>query len=183
VFADRGLTRRSWDALAALRRVGEPYRLAPTELCQDLMRTSGAITHTLHRLEYAGLVERLVNPEDGRSLYVALTPRALELDTIAPLHLDNERRLLTGLTPDEQHTLAHLLRKLLLSFERDRAAPTPRPGGQAARAPQGVTTRRAAHGAAVTPRRMARARAPLSSLGQDRHRPVCLLLISAERPC
>jgi DNA-binding MarR family transcriptional regulator len=145
VFADRGLTRRSWDALAALRRVGEPYRLTPTELCQDLMRTSGAITHTLHRLEYAGLVERLVNPEDGRSLYVALTPRALELtDTIAPLHLDNERRLLAGLTPDEQHTLAHLLRKLLLSFERDRPAPTPpagRASGQAPRAPQGVTTR------------------------------------------
>ena len=67
------------------------------------MRTSGAITHTLHRLEYAGLVERLVNPDDARSLYVALTPRGVQLtDTVAPLHLDNERRLLAGLTPDEQ---------------------------------------------------------------------------------
>jgi hypothetical protein len=61
--------------------------------------TSGAITHTLHRLEYAGLVARLVNPDDGRSLYVALTRRGLELtDTVGPLHLDNERRLLAGLT-------------------------------------------------------------------------------------
>jgi DNA-binding MarR family transcriptional regulator len=134
VFAEHGLTRGSWDVLAALRRVGEPYRLTPTELYRALMRTSGAITHTLHRLEYAGLVERLLNPEDGRSLYVALTPQGVQLaDTVAPLHLDNERRLLAGLTPDEQHTLAHLLRKLLLGWERDRPLPTPRRAGPAAR--------------------------------------------------
>jgi DNA-binding MarR family transcriptional regulator len=134
VFAEHGLTRRSWDVLAALRRVGEPYRLTPTELYQALMRTSGAITHTLHQLEYAGLVERLLNPEDGRSLYVALTPRGVELtDTVAPLHLDNERRLLAGLTPDEQRTLADLLRKLLLGFERDQPAPAPRPARRATR--------------------------------------------------
>jgi DNA-binding MarR family transcriptional regulator len=132
VFAEHGLTRASWDVLAALRRAGEPYRLTPTELYQALMRTSGAITHTLHRLEYAGLVERLLNPGDGRSLYVALTPRGVELtDTVAPLHLDNERRLLAGLTPGEQHTLADLLRTLLLSFERDQ--PVPRPTRRAAR--------------------------------------------------
>jgi hypothetical protein len=83
--------------------------------------------HTLHRLEYAGLVERVLKPEDGRSPYVALTPRGVEVtDTVAPLHLDNERRLLAGLTPDEQRTLAHLLRKLLLGFEHDQPAPAPR---------------------------------------------------------
>jgi DNA-binding MarR family transcriptional regulator len=134
VFAEHGLTRASWDVLAALRRVGEPYRLTPTELYQALMRTSGAITHTLHRLEYAGLVERLVNPEDGRSLYVALTPRGLGLtNTVAPLHLDNERRLLAALTPDEQHTLADLLRKFLLGFEHDQPAPAPRQARRATR--------------------------------------------------
>jgi DNA-binding MarR family transcriptional regulator len=134
VFAEHGLTRGAWDVLAALRRVGEPYRLTPTELYRALMRTSGAITHTLHRLEYAGLVERLLNPEDGRSLYVALTPHGVELtNAVAPLHVDNERRLLAGLTPDEQHTLAHLLRKLLLGWERENPVPTGRPAGRAPR--------------------------------------------------
>ena len=62
---------------------------------------------------------RQVNPADARSLYVALTPRGVALtDTVAPQHLDNERRLLAGLTLDEQHMLAHLLRKLLLGLER-----------------------------------------------------------------
>jgi DNA-binding MarR family transcriptional regulator len=134
VLAEHGLTRASWDVLAALRRVGNPYRLTPTGLCQALMRTSGAITHTLHRLEYVGLVQRMVNPEDGRSLYVALNPRGVELtDAVAPLHLDNERRLLAGLTPDEQAALAQLLRKLLLGLERDQPVPAFRPAGRAAR--------------------------------------------------
>jgi DNA-binding MarR family transcriptional regulator len=134
VFTEHGLTRSSWDVLAALRRVGEPYRLTPTELYQALMRSSGAITHTLHRLEYTGLVERQVNPEDGRSLYVALTPRGVQLtNTVGPVHLDNERRLLSALTPDEQRTLAHLLRKLLLGFERDRPTPAPQPARPARR--------------------------------------------------
>lgn len=124
VFAEHGLTRQSWHVLAALRRVGQPYRLTPTELYRALMRSSGAITHTLHRLEYAGLAERQVNPDDGRSLFVTLTPQGVELvDRVAPLHLDNERRLLAGLTPEEQETLATLLRKLLVSFERDLAVP------------------------------------------------------------
>jgi len=128
VLAEHGLTRASWDVLAALRRVGKPYRLTPTGLCQALMCTSGAITHTLHLLEDVGLVQRMVNPEDGRSLYVALTPRGVELsDAFAPLHLDNERRLLAGLTPDEQAALAQLLRKLLLGFERDQPVPASRP--------------------------------------------------------
>ena len=134
VFAEHGLTRTTWDVLAALRRASAPYRLTPTELYQALMRTSGAITHTLHRLEYAGLVERLGNPADARSLYVALTPRGVALtDTVAPLHLDNERRLLAGLTPDEQRTLARLLRTLLLGLERHQPTPTPRPARRSAR--------------------------------------------------
>ena len=40
-------------------------------------------------------------------------------------HLDNDRRLLAGLTLDEQHTLAHLLRTLRLGLERHQPTPTP----------------------------------------------------------
>ncbi len=124
VLARHGLTRQAWDVLASLRRTGPPYRLTPTELYSILMRTSGAITHTLHRLEYAGLVERVANQDDGRSLLVGLTPagRAL-VERVGPLHLDNERRMLDPLTAEEQATLALLLRKLLLAFEGEQATP------------------------------------------------------------
>jgi DNA-binding MarR family transcriptional regulator len=137
VLAGHGLTRQAWDVLASLRRTGAPYQLTPTELYSMLMRTSGAITHTLHRLEYAGLVERVPNQDDARSLLVALTPAGRELvETVGPMHLDNERRMLRPLTTDEVEALAALLRKLLVAFELEQAAPPP--------APESVTRRRPA---------------------------------------
>ena len=113
VLASHGLSRASWDVLAALRRVGEPYRLSPTELYQSLMRTSGTITHRLHRLETKRLVRRCGDPEDGRAA----------VDRVAAEHLANERELLAGLEASERDELAELLSKLLLSFERE--APVP----------------------------------------------------------
>lgn len=134
VFSRHGLTRGSWDVLASLRRVGEPYQLAPTELYRMQMRTSGAITHTLRALEHAGLVDRLPNPVDGRSLLVRLTDAGCRLvDRVVPIHLDNERRMLDPLTTDEQARLADLLRTLLVAFERTQPVPSPQP-----RLPDGV---------------------------------------------
>jgi DNA-binding MarR family transcriptional regulator len=119
-FAEHGLSRSAWDVLASLRRSGPPYRLSPTDLYQGLMRTSGAMTHRLHRLEQAGLVERIADPDDGRSLLVGLTRRGRALvDRVAPIHLETERRLLAALDPAEQQRLAALLKKLLVSFERE----------------------------------------------------------------
>jgi DNA-binding MarR family transcriptional regulator len=124
VLAEHGLSRASWDVLAALRRVGEPYRLSPTELYRSLMRTSGAITHRLRGLEATGLVRRVGDPDDLRSAPVELTPAGKRLvDRVAVEHLANERELLAGLEEGEREQLAELLRKLLLSFERERPVP------------------------------------------------------------
>jgi DNA-binding MarR family transcriptional regulator len=120
-----GLARSSWDVLASLRRVGEPYELSPTELYHGLMRTSGAMTNRLRRLEDSGLVERVPDPRDGRGLRVRLTSEGLGLvDRIAQAHMDNEARLLAELEPSEFTQLELLLRRLLVSFEdRDPGAP------------------------------------------------------------
>jgi DNA-binding MarR family transcriptional regulator len=124
LFAEHGLNRPAWDVLASLRRGGAPYRLTPTDLYRGLMRTSGTMTHTLARLERAGLIERVPDPGDGRSLLVALTRRGLALvDRVVPLHLDNERALLSPLSAHEQRQLAALLKKLLLAFEREQPVP------------------------------------------------------------
>ena len=100
-----GLARSSWDVLASLRRVGEPYELSPTELYHGLMRTSGAMTNRLRRLEDSGLVERVPDPRDGRGLLVRLTATGLELvDRIAQAHMANEARLLAELEPSSSHS-------------------------------------------------------------------------------
>jgi hypothetical protein len=55
---------------------------------------------------------------DRRGVFVILTEKGLRLiDTVAPVHLGNEDRLLAALSPTERATLARLQRTLLLSFE------------------------------------------------------------------
>lgn len=126
VLADYGLRRETWDVLASLRRTGAPYRLSPTELYRGLMRTSGAMSNRLRRLEHAGLVRRLIDPADGRGVLVELTDEGrTRVDAAAAAHLDNERGMLDALTPAEQDTLAGLLRKLLLAFETEPVPPPP----------------------------------------------------------
>jgi DNA-binding MarR family transcriptional regulator len=96
------------------------------------MRTSGAMTHRLYRLERAGLIRRVPDPQDGRGLLVELTRKGIALvDHVAPAHLANERALLAPLSEQEQTTLIDLLRKLLTAFEREHPAPPPTgPGGR-----------------------------------------------------
>jgi DNA-binding MarR family transcriptional regulator len=123
LMGEYGLARWSWDVLASLRRAGRPYELSPTELYRALMRSSGAMTNRLRRLERAGLIERRPDPGDGRGRLVRLTARGRKLvDEIAARHLENEDRLLASLSDRDRGDLAALLRQLALSLEEERSA-------------------------------------------------------------
>ncbi len=69
--------------LAALRRVGPPYTLAPNELYTALERSSGGMTKMLKRLESVGLVERGPNASDKRSKLVRLTAAGMKVEEAA----------------------------------------------------------------------------------------------------
>ncbi|MET1060525.1 MAG: MarR family transcriptional regulator [Nocardioides sp.] len=110
VFAEAGLSDGDFDVLASLRRAGAPYQLTPGELAASTMVTSGAVTKRLDRLEEKGYVTRTVSTADARSRRIALTDAGHALiDELVPQHLENERRLLAGLTDLERSRLAHLL--------------------------------------------------------------------------
>ncbi|MEY9864530.1 DNA-binding MarR family transcriptional regulator [Catenulispora sp. GAS73] len=112
-FADYGLEFWEFDVLATLRRSGAPYELSPGALLRTAMVTSGAVTNRVDRMEAKGLVERLRDPGDRRGVRIRLTPASLELiDTLMPLHVANERRLLAVLPGDDRDTPADLLRTL-----------------------------------------------------------------------
>jgi DNA-binding MarR family transcriptional regulator len=118
LFAEYGISRATFDVLAALRRSGSPYKLVQSELLAALMRSSGTVSLRIDRLEQEGLVQREPARDDRRSVIVGLTPRGLQLfDRVAPAHLRNEARLIEVLSEKEQLQLVALLRKLLLSFE------------------------------------------------------------------
>jgi DNA-binding MarR family transcriptional regulator len=128
IYAEFGLNRAQFGVLAALRRAGPPFRLSPTDLYNSLLITSGAVTNRLERLTAAGLVRRIPDPNDGRSLLVALTPKGRRLiDRVVALHYERERELLSPLAPRERETLAGALRQLLLTLE-DGSGMTPAPG-------------------------------------------------------
>ena len=112
LFAEAGLSDGDFDVLASLRRAGEPFALTPTELAGTTMVTSGAVTKRVDRLEAQGWVTRTVAADDARGRVIALTPAGRELiDDLFPQHVENERRLLAGLSADERATLAKLLEK------------------------------------------------------------------------
>ena len=116
VFSRHGLTFGEYEVLAALRRAGPPWRMKPTELYGALVLSSGATTNRIDRLEAAGLVERIPDPDDRRGTLVGLTDRGRQVcDEAVVDHLANEERLLGSLSTAERNQLARLLRKLLVS--------------------------------------------------------------------
>ncbi|OCP07564.1 transcriptional regulator [Ensifer sp. LC13] len=117
-FSERGLNASSFDVLATLRRSGAPYRLSPGELLDTTMVSSGTMTNRIDQLEKAGLVERIANPEDRRSVIIALTEEGLSrVDEAATAHVANQHRVVSALSPEERTALDCLLRKYLAAFE------------------------------------------------------------------
>ena len=107
-----------------LRLAGPPYRMTPTQLYTRLLVTSGGMTGRIDRLQRRGLVCRLPDPEDRRSILVELTERGLEhFEGVARTHLHIMEHLTAGLTSEERDCLAGLLRKLLFGIESSYGKP------------------------------------------------------------
>jgi len=120
VFARFGLQRGEFDVLATLRRAGKPFALTPTALYEATMISSGAMTNRLDRLEAAGLIRRAPHPDDRRGVLVSLTDKGRKLiDQALEAHVENQRQILSGLTPAEQESLAGLLEKLLAGLNAE----------------------------------------------------------------
>jgi len=118
VFAAHDLNLASFDVLATLRRSGAPYRLSPGDLMTNTMVTSGTMTHRVDQLVGARLVERIKNPDDGRSVLIALTGRGMKvIDAALTDHVANLARLTSGLTESEAKRLDRLLDRYLATLE------------------------------------------------------------------
>ena len=107
-----------FDVLAALRRAGSPYALSPGRLLQVTLVTSGTMTNRIDRLEARGLVSRVPDPHDGRSVQVVLTEggRTRVDDALTDL-LAHERAILSALEGEDRQQLADLLRRLTRPFD------------------------------------------------------------------
>lgn len=120
-----GLSVAGFDVLTALRRAGAPYRLTAGQLAASGLISSAGVTLRLDRLEKDGLLVRERDAEDRRVVYSRLTDAGLKkVNELFAAHLENERRMLGGLSPAERRQLAGLLSKLERSIvESDDAGP------------------------------------------------------------
>jgi len=121
VLAEYGLSVWSFDVVTTLRRQGKPYQLKPTDLYSLLMLSSGATTNRIDRLEQDGIVTRLRDPDDRRSVIVQLTPKGIQLaDLVIPILLKSEQDLLSQFAnPNEREIFISMLRRLLVSLDNN----------------------------------------------------------------
>src|SRR3546814_8965305 len=97
-WSAHGLNGASFDVLATLRRAGATYALSPSDLMVSTLVTSGTMTHRIDQLEKAGLVERVRNPDDGRSFLISLSAQGRELiDEAVTAHVQAPDRTSTRL--------------------------------------------------------------------------------------
>ncbi|MEU4270759.1 MarR family transcriptional regulator [Streptomyces sp. NPDC026092] len=115
--AERQLELGEFDVLTTLQRSGPPYELTAGAFRKAAMVTSGAITNRIDRMEAKGLVERVRDTADRRSVKIRLTERGHEITRAYMVdHLANEARMLAFFDREECEDLARKLRRLLVSL-------------------------------------------------------------------
>jgi DNA-binding MarR family transcriptional regulator len=114
-----GLGLGEWKMLTHLRLSGPPYQRSPGALSKRAELSSGAMTNRLDRMEEAGLVKRVPNPDDRRGVLVELTKEGHRLwEEGLEAQAANESLIAAALTKDEKRELNALLRRLMREFER-----------------------------------------------------------------
>jgi DNA-binding MarR family transcriptional regulator len=114
-----GLDTAEYKMLSALAQAGEPYRSTPGRLAQRMDLSSGAMTNRLDRIEEAGLIRRLPDPDDRRKVVVELTEHGRETYRRAVgVQAQKEALFAAALSDREKSQLNALLRQLMIEFER-----------------------------------------------------------------
>jgi DNA-binding MarR family transcriptional regulator len=112
------LTMSDWHVLNSLRWAGEPYRRKAGELARRAELTSGAMTSRLDALEKEGLVRRLRDPDDRRSVLVELTEKGKQMhEQGLGIQGAKEALLAEALTVQEKEQLNGLLRRVMITLE------------------------------------------------------------------
>lgn len=96
-----GVSLTEYEILVRLsEREGRNLRMA--QLADALAHSRSRVTHTVTRLERAGLVRRTTSPDDGRGVICSMTEAGWQLlRQMAPVHVEGVRAHLVDLVSDE----------------------------------------------------------------------------------
>ena len=116
VLASTGGSLGTWVVLSALSDIGFVSQAA---LASHVHLEGATITHHIDRLEAAGLVRRVLDPEDRRVRRLELTERGAELhDRLLAAVVGFEEQALAGLSAEERGVLARTLRTIQANLAR-----------------------------------------------------------------
>jgi len=106
------LSSREYGVLYALSAAPDGVRI--TELRSDVLLTQPGISRLITRLEAAGLVERLDDPDDGRACRIRLTETGARAQRVVGLRHGRHvaQTMARGLSNDQLEQLRDLCRSL-----------------------------------------------------------------------
>lgn len=120
-----GLNRAGVEILLRIRQSAPSYQNTPAQLNKALESKSATMTSRLEKLEQSGLIRRLLDENDRRSLLVELTPKGRDvIDRLSESVLEIRAKQLSVLSRTEQEDFVRIMSKLLLHFERQRSIGT-----------------------------------------------------------
>lgn len=115
--AAEGLTAMQFAVMERLLHKGEQ---TVNDIIDGVFSTSGNIGVVIDNLIKAGLLEKKVNPNDGRSRLIDLTKAGKEkISTYYPSHRNELRRLMSGIEPADKETLIRALIQLKQCVEKN----------------------------------------------------------------
>jgi len=113
LWAEAGMDFPALDVILTLRRHGKDQAISPSTLAHAMMLSTSAMTNRIDRLEKRGLVRRLSNPKDRRSIQVQLTDDGFQLaENMMVPHVQLQHNMLRGLSEKERQQLRSLLAKI-----------------------------------------------------------------------
>ncbi|KXO08341.1 Transcriptional regulator, MarR family [Moritella sp. JT01] len=117
VLKDSDIHYTDLDVLATIRRSGKPYQLAPKQIMDSVLLTSGAMTALLDRLTKLELIYRAADNKDGRVKLAGLTEKGMQvIDKAIKIRFKEADLSVNVLSENERLALSDLLRKLLISI-------------------------------------------------------------------
>jgi DNA-binding MarR family transcriptional regulator len=111
-----GISPNDFSVLVTIRRKGPKAEITVKQVMEEVLVTSGGMTNLLNKLIELNLIKKRkgTKKEDGRSAFVKLTPKGLDLiDRAMEVQAACERKLTQTLSNTEKRQLADLLKKML----------------------------------------------------------------------
>ncbi|MBV9453417.1 MAG: MarR family transcriptional regulator [Rubrobacter sp.] len=104
--------------VTAMQHLQNTGGLTSGQLAERLFLTSGAITGLADRLEDAGYLERVLNPDDRRSRLLLLTSEGIQeiMRHLGPF-IEEMEQAIAGLSPEERESIGRFLETVIVTMD------------------------------------------------------------------